>query len=152
MYLPRSISAPATSTSIACWTNSSVSLVRRHRDPRSGKIFGNLYVLHDEPLTPFEAMQLDPNYLGLVSRALDHASRSIQRVGVHTLKEMSEDPALAGRVLPRRISPSVMFHDRELVVRDLWSQFAIDGARLTASTILRVLADSYLQFVINCRI
>jgi hypothetical protein len=27
-------------------------------------------VLHDEPLSPFEAMQLDPDYLGLVSQAL----------------------------------------------------------------------------------
>ena len=80
-----------------------ISLVRRHRDRRTGRILGNLYVLHDEPLTPFEAMQLDPDYLGLVSRALDHSSRSIQRVGVHTLKEMSEDPALSGRVLPSRL-------------------------------------------------
>jgi hypothetical protein len=34
--------------------------VRRRRDPKTGRILGNLYVLHDEPLTPFEAMQLDP--------------------------------------------------------------------------------------------
>src|SRR3546814_6124868 len=36
-----------------------LSLVRRRRDPKTGRILGNLYVLHDEPLTPFEAMQLD---------------------------------------------------------------------------------------------
>ena len=30
-------------------------------------------MLHDEPLTPFEAMQLDPDYLGLVNQALTHA-------------------------------------------------------------------------------
>jgi hypothetical protein len=47
-----------------------LSLVRRRRDPKTGRIQGNLYVLHDEPLTPFEAMQLDPDYLGLVSQAL----------------------------------------------------------------------------------
>ncbi|MCA4044100.1 hypothetical protein LDZ95_17040, partial [Pseudomonas aeruginosa] len=40
-----------------------LSLVRRRRDPKTGRILGNLYVLHDEPLTPFEAMQLDPDYL-----------------------------------------------------------------------------------------
>ena len=38
-----------------------LSLVRRRRDPKTGRILGNLYVLHDEPLTPFEAMQLDPD-------------------------------------------------------------------------------------------
>lgn len=80
-----------------------ISLVRRQRDPRSGRIAGNLYVLHDEPLTPWEAIQLDPEYLGLVSHALDHSSRSIQRIGVHTLKEIAEDPMLAGKLLPSRL-------------------------------------------------
>lgn len=80
------------------WT----SLVRRQRDPATGRVVGNLYVLHDEPLTPFEAMQLDPEYLSLVSRALDHASRSVQRIGVRVLEEMMEDPMLSGRVLPTR--------------------------------------------------
>lgn len=80
-----------------------ISLVRRQRDHRTGRITGNLYVLHDEPLTPFEAMQLDPEYLGLVSHALDHASRAIQRVGVHVLKEMSADPMLADKLLPTRL-------------------------------------------------
>ncbi|MDX3928897.1 MAG: STY4528 family pathogenicity island replication protein [Shinella sp.] len=80
-----------------------ISLVRRQRDPRTGRIAGNLYVLHDEPLTPWEAIQLDPEYLGLVSHALDHSSRSIQRIGVHTLREIAEDPMLAGKLLPSRL-------------------------------------------------
>ncbi|HBC01941.1 MAG TPA: hypothetical protein DC032_15605 [Pseudomonas sp.] len=80
-----------------------LSLVRRRRDPRTGRIVGNLYVLHDEPLTPYEAMQLDPEYLGLVSHALNHASKAIQRVGYHTIQELSEDPLLSGRVLPTRL-------------------------------------------------
>lgn len=80
-----------------------ISLVRRRRDPRTGRIQGNLYVLHDEPLTPYEAIQLDADYLGLVSQSLDHASKSIQRVGVHTLREMTDDPLLSGRELPSRL-------------------------------------------------
>jgi hypothetical protein len=80
-----------------------LSLVRRRRDPRTGRILGNLYVLHDEPLTPYEAIQLDPTYLPLVSQALTHAGKSVQRVGFQVLKEMSEDPHLAGRVLPNRL-------------------------------------------------
>ncbi|MBK0032664.1 hypothetical protein IBT47_10245 [Erwinia sp. S43] len=80
-----------------------ISLVRRRRDPRTGRIQGNLYVLHDEPLTPYEAIQLDADYLGLVSQSLAHASKSIQRVGVHTLKEMNDDPMLSGRELPSRL-------------------------------------------------
>ncbi|MCB2005302.1 MAG: hypothetical protein KDH93_09840 [Rhodoferax sp.] len=80
-----------------------LSLVRRRRDPRTGRILGNLYVLHDEPLTPFEAMQLDPDYLGLVSQALTHAAKAVQIVGVQTLTEIAEDPMLSGRTLPTRL-------------------------------------------------
>ena len=80
-----------------------LSLVRRRRDPKTGRILGNLYVLHDEPLTPFEAMQLDPDYLGLVSQALTHAAKAVQLVGVNTLKEIAEDPMLSGRTLPTRL-------------------------------------------------
>ncbi|MFZ4823914.1 hypothetical protein CQW32_04645 [Pseudomonas putida] len=80
-----------------------LSLVRRRRDPKTGRIKGNLYVLHDEPLTPYEAMQLDPEYLGLVSHALEHASKTVQRVGYYTIQEISEDPLLSGRVLPTRL-------------------------------------------------
>ncbi|VFR32288.1 FIG141751: hypothetical protein in PFGI-1-like cluster [plant metagenome] len=80
-----------------------LSLVRRRRDPRTGRIQGNLYVLHDEPLSPFEAMQLDPDYLGLVSHALTHASKAVQTVGLHTLREIGEDPMISGRTLPSRL-------------------------------------------------
>ncbi|WP_238897508.1 STY4528 family pathogenicity island replication protein [Achromobacter xylosoxidans] len=80
-----------------------LSLVRRRRDPRTGRILGNLYVLHDEPLTPFEAMQLDPDYLQLVSQALGHSAKAVQIVGLHTLKEIGEDPLLSGRTLPSRL-------------------------------------------------
>lgn len=80
-----------------------LSLVRRQRDPKTGRIVGNLYVLHDEPLTPFEAMQLDPEYLELVSQSLDHSSKSVQRVGSQVLQDFSEDPLLRGRILPTRL-------------------------------------------------
>ena len=80
-----------------------LSLVRRRRDPKTGRILGNLYVLHDEPLTPFEAMQLDPDYLQLVSQALSHSAKAVQVVGLHTLKEITEDPLLSGRTLPSRL-------------------------------------------------
>lgn len=80
-----------------------LSLVRRRRDAKTGRIQGNLYVLHDEPLTPFEAMQLDPDYLGLVSQALGHSAKAVQAVGIQTLKDIAEDPMLSGRALPTRL-------------------------------------------------
>ncbi|QRI92979.1 hypothetical protein JQN63_14320 [Delftia lacustris] len=80
-----------------------LSLVRRRRDARTGRINGNVYVLHDEALTPFEAMQLDAGYLELVSASLGHAAKSVQTVGLATLHDIVADPLLAGRALPSRL-------------------------------------------------
>jgi hypothetical protein len=80
-----------------------LSVVRHRRRAANGRILGNLYVLHDEPLAPNEAVQLDPHYLSLVSDALTHASKAIQRVGFHTLQELAGDPMLSGRALPSRL-------------------------------------------------
>ena len=80
-----------------------ISLVGRRRDAKTGLILSNLYILHDEPLAPYEAIQLDEDYLPLLSRALDHRSKAINRVGLHTLKEIAEDPWMKGRALPTRL-------------------------------------------------
>lgn len=80
-----------------------ISLARHRRDPRTGRILGNLYVLHDEPLTPFEAIQLDADYLELIGQALTHASKTIQRVAVTALQELTQDPMLLGQMLPSRL-------------------------------------------------
>jgi hypothetical protein len=78
-----------------------LSLVRRRRDPKTGRILGNLYVLHDEPLTPFEAMQLDPDYLGLVSQALTHAAKAVQIVGMNTLRRSPKTRCSTAARCPR---------------------------------------------------
>lgn len=80
-----------------------LSLVQRRRDTSTGRHQGNLYVLHDEPLSPFEAIQLDMEYLDLISRALSHASKAIQSIGYRVLDELTTDPLLAGCVLPTRL-------------------------------------------------
>ncbi|VBT19890.1 STY4528 family pathogenicity island replication protein [Burkholderia pseudomallei] len=80
-----------------------LSLVQRRRDKSTGRHQGNLYVLHDEPLSPFEAIQLDVDYLDLISRALSHASKAIQSIGYHVLEELTADPLLSGCVLPTRL-------------------------------------------------
>ena len=80
-----------------------LSLVRRRRDLKTGRLLGNLYVLHDEPLTPFEAMQLDADYLALVSQSLGHSAKAVQMVGLNTLQEIAGDPMLSGRTLPSRL-------------------------------------------------
>ncbi len=103
-----------------------LSLVRRRRDAKTGRILGNLYVLHDEPLTPFEAMQLDPDYLGLVSQALTHAAKAVQIVGMNTLKEIAEDPMLRGRALPTRLQVLAQRMARHDWPEESYPQEAVD--------------------------
>lgn len=80
-----------------------LSLARHRRDPATGRLLGNLYVLHDEPLTPYEALKLDPDYLELVSRALTHASKTIQYSSYNVLNELTEDPRLSGEIPRTRL-------------------------------------------------
>lgn len=81
-----------------------LSLVRHRHRGAKGRIVGNIYMLHDEPLSTSETIQLDPHYFSLVSDSLTHASKAVQRLGFHTLMEVSEDPHLSGRALPSRLS------------------------------------------------
>ncbi|TNE77094.1 MAG: hypothetical protein EP339_06645 [Gammaproteobacteria bacterium] len=80
-----------------------LSLVRRRRNARTGRIEGNLYVLHDTSLTPFEAIHLDADYLHLISQSITHASKAIQRVASEILRELADDPQVSQRALPTRL-------------------------------------------------
>jgi hypothetical protein len=80
-----------------------LSLARHRRDATTGRLLGNLYVLHDEPLSPYEALKLDLDYLELVSRALTHASRTIRHLSCHVLNELTEDSRLSGEIPRTRL-------------------------------------------------
>ena len=54
-------------------------------------------------LSPYEALKLDPDYLELVSRALTHASKTIQYLGCQVLNELTEDPRLSGEIPRTRL-------------------------------------------------
>ena len=125
-----------------------LSRVRRRRDPKTGRIKGNLYVLHDEPLTPFEAMQLDPEYLGLVSHALEHASKAVQRVGYRTLQDISEDPLLSGRVLPTRLQVLALLVSYLGVLLAFGHDIQLDGRRtLLGAALVFASALSYAVYL-----
>lgn len=73
------------------------------RRAKDGSHLSNLYILHDEPLTPFEAMRLDDDYLALICHAITHASKAVQRVAAGVLDDIADDPFLAGKKLPTRL-------------------------------------------------
>ncbi|CAG8864345.1 hypothetical protein PS861_00302 [Pseudomonas fluorescens] len=80
-----------------------LSLVARGRHPITGRLQGSLYVLHEEPLTPAEAMELDPDYLELVGHALGHAAKNVRIVAQHVLEEVQRDTDIDQRRLPTRL-------------------------------------------------
>ncbi|PUB48275.1 STY4528 family pathogenicity island replication protein [Pseudomonas sp. GV047] len=80
-----------------------LSLVSRGRDQVSGRLQGSLYVLHDEPLTPAEAMELDQDYLELVGHALGHATKAVRIVAQHIVEEVRQDTNIDQGRLPTRL-------------------------------------------------
>jgi hypothetical protein len=80
-----------------------LSLVSRGRDPLSGRLQGSLYVLHDEPLTPAEALELDEDYLELVGHALGHATKAVRIVAQHIVEEVRQDKNIERNRLPTRL-------------------------------------------------
>ncbi|AZD67482.1 hypothetical protein SAMN04489802_2935 [Pseudomonas chlororaphis] len=80
-----------------------LSLVSRGRDQLSGRLQGSLYVLHDEPLTPAEAMELDQNYLELVGHCLTHNAKAVRIVAQHMLEEIRQDTNIDRDRLPTRL-------------------------------------------------
>ncbi|CDF93428.1 MULTISPECIES: STY4528 family pathogenicity island replication protein [Pseudomonas] len=95
-----------------------LSLVSRGRDQLSGRLQGSLYVLHDEPLTPAEAMELDQDYLELVGHALSHATKAVRIVAQHVLEEIRQDTDIDLGRLPARLD-SLSEH---------WTQQGLDKA------------------------
>ena len=80
-----------------------LSLAGRVRDEATGQMKGNIYLLHDEPVSISEAMLLDRSYLELVGNSLEHASKSICQVAAYTLEEFARDPDVRDQRIPSRL-------------------------------------------------
>jgi hypothetical protein len=78
-----------------------VSLGHRARNEHNGRIIGNVYILHDEPLSPAEASVLDSDYAEYVCRCLDHHNKVVKAVAGIVLEELQEAGAL--HELPSRL-------------------------------------------------
>ena len=80
-----------------------LSLAQRRQPAEDGLWQGNLYVLHEAPLPPCEALDLDADYLVLLSQSLSHASKAVQWVACDALQALTEDPQLTTRPLSERL-------------------------------------------------
>jgi len=79
-----------------------LSLGRRVRNDLSGQVQGNVYLLHDEPVTPAEALEFDRDYMQLLGQSMEHPNRAIREVAEITWREFAGDHDV-GRRLPSRM-------------------------------------------------
>ncbi|WP_118987878.1 STY4528 family pathogenicity island replication protein [Photorhabdus sp. CRCIA-P01] len=73
-----------------------LSLCKRVRDDK-GRVKGNIYAQHDEPLMFHDAEALDPNWLDTVGEACRHKNRVISQTAWSVLMEVKDDPMMRHR-------------------------------------------------------
>lgn len=71
-----------------------LSLVDRSRDAQ-GCLRGCIYVLHGDPLTPAEQLELDNGYATLLQQNLSHATKGVRDVTQHVIEEILADQQVA---------------------------------------------------------
>jgi len=79
-----------------------LSLGRTVRNEINGQVQGNVYLLHDEPVTPAEALEFDKDYMTLLMQSMEHQNKAIKDIAAITWREFTIDPDV-GRRLPSRI-------------------------------------------------
>nr|WP_298411625.1 STY4528 family pathogenicity island replication protein [uncultured Halomonas sp.] len=71
-----------------------MTLGLKARNTANGRMIGNVYVLHDEPLAPAEALSLDTAYLEYVIGCTRHHHRAVARVAALVRDELAESGVL----------------------------------------------------------
>lgn len=70
-----------------------LSLCHRVRDNR-GRIRGNIYMLHDEPVNAFDAETLDPRWMDVLEKSCYHKNKSVRSVAKTTLTALKTDATM----------------------------------------------------------
>ncbi|WP_299259692.1 STY4528 family pathogenicity island replication protein [uncultured Kushneria sp.] len=77
-----------------------MTLGMKARNTGNGRMIGNVYVLHDEPLAPAESLSLDAEYIEYVIRCTRHHNRDVAEVAQLVRDELAEGGVLE---LPTRL-------------------------------------------------
>jgi hypothetical protein len=70
-----------------------LSLCKRVRDSK-GRVRGNIYAQHDEPLTACDADVFDPLWLDVVAEACHNKNQTISMTARNLISEIQNDPAM----------------------------------------------------------
>ncbi|RTY78657.1 STY4528 family pathogenicity island replication protein [Pseudomonas veronii] len=90
-----------------------LSLVDRSRDAQ-GCLRGCVYVLHGDPLTPAEQLELDGGYASLLQQNLTHATKGVRDVAQHVIEELYADPQVAAVDKEKLASPAMPAQQQSL--------------------------------------
>jgi len=71
-----------------------MTLGMKARNTDNGRMIGNVYVLHDEPLAPAESLSLDAEYIEYVIRCTRHHNRDVAEVAQLVRDELTESGVL----------------------------------------------------------
>lgn len=73
-----------------------LSLCKRVRD-NSGRIRGNIYAQHDEPLGVFECEYFDPSWLDTIAQACSHSNKTIRLTAIAILQSIKTEKRMRHR-------------------------------------------------------
>ncbi|EHC5874121.1 helix-turn-helix domain-containing protein [Salmonella enterica subsp. enterica serovar Eastbourne] len=73
-----------------------LSLCKRARDT-GGRVRGNIYAQHDEPLSAKDAEVFDPGWLDMLGRACGHKYREVSETAWRVLEGILDDPMMRHR-------------------------------------------------------
>lgn len=73
-----------------------LSLCKRVRDAH-GRVRGNIYAQHDEPLSCRDAETFDPGWLDLVASSCQHKNKAVRMTALAVLNEIRNDPTMRHR-------------------------------------------------------
>jgi len=67
-----------------------LTLLERGRDERTGQLKSSVYILHDEPLTLEEVLQIDANYVEYAANCIENSDKGVRILATQALMELTQ--------------------------------------------------------------
>ncbi|EGI5053800.1 helix-turn-helix domain-containing protein [Salmonella enterica subsp. enterica serovar Worthington] len=108
-----------------------LSLCKKVRDTK-GRVRGNIYAQHDEPLSARDAETFDPGWLDMVGEACRHKNRAVSDTAWQVLTSIQDDPMMRHR------------HSRMTMIAERLTRLSDAGqsARIQSGTKIELSANS----------
>lgn len=91
-----------------------LTLCHQERNTQNGRMVGNIYALHDEPISIVDASQLDTGYIAFVAKCRGHGHQSVRKVAEVVFEELADDQ-MARYLMTRLGLFSERLQDHELL-------------------------------------